>query len=71
MLSDTEKKIMKLMSENLLSTKSEILSKLGGEGNGAEMGIQRLKNMGYIESIESLGTCLVLTQQGQRALKGD
>ena len=70
MLSEMEKKILKLMSEKLLITQAELVMSLEKERvNGAEMGIQRLKNMGYIERVESLGTCLVLTQQGQRALK--
>ena len=71
MLSELEKQILEHMSKNLLTTKAELISKVNGNGgNGAELGIQRLKNMGYIETVESLGTCLVLTQSGQRALKG-
>ena len=70
MLSDAEKMILKLMSEKLLTTRSELVMSLEKEKhNGAEMGIQRLRNMGYIEKVESLGTCLVLTQKGQRALR--
>ena len=70
MLSEAEKRILKLMSEKLLITKAELIMSLEKEKhNGAEMSIQRLKNMGYIDKVESLGNCLVLTQQGQRALR--
>ena len=70
MLSEAEKKVLKLMSEKLLITKGELIMSLEKEKhNGAEMSIQRLRNMGYIEKVESLGNCLVLTQRGQRALR--
>lgn len=72
MLGELEKSILKLMSQNLLITKGELAMKFQQANiNGAETSIQKLVQMGYVEKVESLGTCYVLTQQGQRAVKGD
>ena len=70
MLSESERKIMEILSKQLLITKGELMMQLEKEKlNGAETSLGRLRNMGYVEKVESLGTCFVLTQSGQRALK--
>ncbi len=69
MLTDTDKKILELMKERLLVNKEEIARLLGANGNGMDTSFQRLAEMGYIEKVESLGTCFVITQTGIRALK--
>jgi len=70
MLSEVEKKILELLSRQLLITKGELVVQLNRERyDGTSVSIQRLREMGYIDKIESLGTCLVITQKGMRALK--
>jgi hypothetical protein len=69
MLSDVEKRILELLSKQLLVTKSELIVQLNREKhNGSDISIHRLRDMGYIDKVESLGTCLVITQKGMRAL---
>ena len=71
MLSDTEKKILELLSRQLLITKGELMIQMNREKhNGSDVSINRLREMGYIDRVESLGTCLVITQKGMRALQG-
>ena len=70
MLSDGDRRILELLSKQLLVTKGELLVQLNREKhNGSDVSIGRLKEMGYIDKVESLGTCLVITQKGMRALK--
>ncbi|HDD72651.1 MAG TPA: hypothetical protein ENG00_01005 [Candidatus Aenigmarchaeota archaeon] len=70
MLSDTDKKIMEIISKQLLITKAELARKLNKEEyDGTEVNVSRLIELGYISEVESLGTCLVITQKGIRALK--
>lgn len=70
MLSESERKIMEILSKQLLITKGEIILQLEKEKlNGADTSLHRLRNMGYVDKVESLGTCYVLTQAGQRALR--
>ena len=69
MLSDVEKRILELLSKQLLVTKSELIVQLNREKhNGSDISIHKLREMGYIDKVESLGTCLVITQKGMRAL---
>lgn len=71
MLSDTEKRILELLSRQLLITKGELTVQMNKEKhNGSDVSINRLREMGYIDRVESLGTCLVITQKGMRALQG-
>lgn len=71
MLSEQEKRVLELLSRQLLVTKGEILSFLNKEKcNGTEVILQRLRDSGYIDKIENLGTCFVVTQKGIRAVKG-
>lgn len=69
MLSDVERRILELLSKQLLITKGELVVQLNRERhNGSDISIHRLREMGYIDKVESLGTCLVITQKGMRAL---
>ena len=68
MLNEQEKKMLELMKSRLLITKGELASAMGGS-DGVEVSVQKLRDMGYIEKVESVGVCYVITQQGLRALK--
>ena len=68
MLSETERKILDVMSKQLLITKAE-LTRHVGRYDGVDVHIQRLSDMGLVEKIESLGVAFVITQKGIRALK--
>lgn len=50
-------------------SRKQIIDKTAIRRQEIEFGIQRLSNMGYIQKVESLGTCFVITQEGARALK--
>lgn len=70
MLNDVEKKILQLLSKQLLVTKGELIIQLNREKhNGSDVSIGKLRDMGYLDKVESMGTCLVITQKGMRALK--
>ncbi|RKX98132.1 MAG: hypothetical protein DRP54_08500 [Spirochaetes bacterium] len=72
MLSEMEKRILRILSQNLLLTKSELARKLDkDEYDGTHASVSKLMELGYIEEVESLGTCLVITQKGMRALRGE
>jgi hypothetical protein len=69
MLSDVDKRVLELLSKQLLVTKGELIVQLNREKhNGSDISISRLREMGYIDKVESLGTCIVITQKGMRAL---
>lgn len=59
-----------MMKGKLLVTKGELLSALD-RADGIDIVLQRLRDMGYIDKVESLGICYVITQQGMRALRGE
>ena len=70
MLSDSERKILEFLSRQLLVTKAEIARMLGmSHLDGEQYSVNRLVDMGYVEKVESLGTCYVITQNGIRAIK--
>ena len=71
MLSENDRKILQLMGKNLLMTTGELARILKTEYNGSAPSLQRLMEMGYVEKVESIGTALVVTQKGMRALKED
>jgi len=68
-LTDIERKILELLGSSNLLTKSELGIKVKQAGfNGtADIGLQRLRQIGYVEHVESLGNCFVLTQDGIKA----
>ena len=61
---DGERKVLELLKKNHVLTKGEFAR--AGIAN-SERAIQRLKEQGYITSIESMGNSLVITQKGMRA----
>ncbi|RLJ05749.1 MAG: hypothetical protein DRP13_03180 [Candidatus Aenigmatarchaeota archaeon] len=70
MLDQSEKRILEILSKDLLVTKGELVNRLSREGlDSVELGLNRLRQMGYIEKVESLGTAFVITQSGMRAMK--
>ena len=70
MLTFVETEILKIISKRQLITKSELSIQLKKDNhNGIDNSVQRLKDMGYIDSVESLGSCLVITQAGIRTLR--
>lgn len=71
MLSEVENRILEFASKRHLVTKGEIADLLQRSAcNGTESSMSRLSEMGYLEKIESLGTCFVITQKGIRFAKG-
>ena len=71
-LSETDKKVLRVMSDRLLVTKGELATALKKElkdVSSSDVSIQRLKDMGYVDAVESMGNCYVVTQKGMRALK--
>lgn len=69
MLTESDKRVLEIFRKNLLTTKSELKRSLQGREDGTDISIQRLRDMGYIDKVESLGTCFVITQKGMRILK--
>jgi len=70
MLSETDMKILDILKGRHLITKSELNGLLRKEDwNGGQVSVDRLMEMGYIDKVESLGTCLVITQKGIRLLE--
>ena len=70
MLNDVERRILELLSRQLLVTKGELIVQMNREKhNGSDVSLGRLSDMGYVDKVESLGTCLVITQKGMRVLK--
>ncbi len=71
MLSEVEQKILDLISKRHLVTKGEIADLLQRNAcNGTDSSVSRLTEMGYMDRVESLGTCFVITQKGIRFTKG-
>ena len=58
------------MSKQLLLRKAEIASIANlADINGVDVTIGRLSEMGYVDKVESLGLCYVITQKGLRLIK--
>ena len=71
MLTEQEKRVLEAVSKQLLITKGEIKSIMNREkADGTDIMLQRLRDGGYIDKVESLGTCFVITQRGIRAVQG-
>jgi|GEM_PF-783568 predicted transcriptional regulator len=71
MLGATERKILEFLFSRHLTTKGEIISQCSAESNdGVDVSIGRLMDSGFIDKVESLGTCFVITQKGIREMKG-
>ncbi len=65
MIGELEKQIFDMVCRQLLVNKKELIAKFKATG-GLETGLARLIDMGYIDRVESLGTCYVATQKGIR-----
>ena len=71
MLSEHDRKVLEIISRQHLVTKIELARKMGKqEYDGTSLNVNRLMEMGYIDQVESLGTCLVITQKGLREIRG-
>jgi hypothetical protein len=70
MLSQQDRKVLEIISNSHLITKIELARSMGkDEYDGASLNVNRLMEMGYIDEVQSLGTCLVITQKGQREIE--
>jgi arginine repressor len=71
MLSDKELQILYILRKRLLMRKEELVRNLEKEGINADVStIQRLKDMGYVNMIDLIGSlCYALTQNGMKVLK--
>ena len=70
MMGELEKQIFELVCKQLLVNKKELVSRFKATG-GLETGLSRLIDMGYIDKVESLGTCYVATQKGIRTYENN
>ena len=70
MLTELDMRVLKAMSKQLLLRKAEIakIAKLP-DTEGVDITIGRLTEMGYVDKVESLGLCYVITQSGIRIIK--
>ncbi len=69
MLSDTEIKVLGILSKNLLAKTGEISSSMGGD-DGVVPTLQKLQSMDCVKTVEPMGErCYVITQKGTRMLR--
>ena len=69
-ITETDKKVLEILNKKLLTTKTELAMALNKEDfDGTDINIQRLRELGYVEKVESLGVVFVITQRGIRALR--
>jgi len=72
MLNMNERTILEILEKRHLVTKTELMELVDKENlNGADVSLGRLRDKGYIDQVQNLGNCLVLTKMGMRALKED
>jgi len=67
MLNATERKILEFLSNRLLTTKGEIIEycvKQSIKNDGIDVSLERLRDLGLVQKVESLGICYVITQKG-------
>jgi len=70
MLNSNEKRILEIINNKLLITEKELNEILKKENiDGAPTTFRKFVDSGFIEKITSLGTCIVITQKGMRALR--
>jgi len=70
MLTDLDMKVLQAMSKQLLLRKTEIARMANlTESDGVDVTIGRLMEQGYLDKVESLGFCYVITQKGLRVIK--
>ena len=68
-LSEVDKRVLDILSNQLLVNKGELVQKIGSNGIGTSL--EKLMGMGLVDRVESLGVCYVITQHGIRAIKGN
>ncbi len=69
MISDSELKILELLSKQLLAKSHELESVLG-EDDGMSTAVQHLQSMDCVKVVEPIGEkCFVITQKGTRLLR--
>jgi hypothetical protein len=72
MLTERDRKVLEIISKQHLITKIELARSMGkDEYDGASLNVNRLMEMGYVDEVQSLGTCLVITQKGMREITGE
>ena len=69
-MGDLERQIFDLICRQLLVNKKELVNRFRATGS-LDTGLARLMDMGYIDKVESLGTCYVATQKGIRAFENN
>jgi hypothetical protein len=70
MLTQKDLKVLRIMSSNLLLTRTEIAYQILQDGlDGAEEVLRKLRDMELVQRVDSLGTSFVITSKGQKALK--
>jgi hypothetical protein len=70
-LNEGERKILEIMSKNLLLTKAEISYHLSKEGyDSVDDCLRSLMDMDLVQKVESLGVSFVITQKGLKMVKG-
>lgn len=69
MLTETEVKVLDILSTNLLAKTNEISAHLG-EDDGVTPTLQKLMSMDCVKTVEPMGEkCYVITQKGTRLLR--
>ena len=69
MLSETEVKVLDILSKNLLARAREISAHIGEE-DGVVPTLQKLMSMDCVKTVEPMGEkCYVITQKGTRLLR--
>lgn len=72
MLGGTERHILEFLQKNHLTTIPELNTAMQNDGiNGVSVALKKLKDFGYIISVESMGNCYVITQRGMRAVDNE
>jgi len=69
-MGELEKQIFDMVCRQLLVNKKELVTRFKATG-GLETGLSRLIEMGFIDKVESLGTCYVATQKGIRVFENN
>jgi predicted transcriptional regulator len=70
MLTETERFILKVFSERHLLSTNEIASVLKNRSDdGVASTLKDMISDGYLQKVESLGNCFIITKKGIQALK--
>lgn len=69
-MGEIEKQIFELICRQLLVNKKELITRFKSTG-GLETSLAKLIDIGYVDKVESLGTCYVATQKGIRVFENN